>query len=115
MVFPAAAASDGSSIHETHRDANGRPWPAGQASARPSTEATTVASTARADGQTGGSVHPNEPVRPAGGVGQDSQGGGLDAWTGPPGAPRPSGRRHASPVEWLAAARTSTIFCPHAI
>ena len=53
----------GSSIHETLRDANGRPWPAGQAPARPSTEATTVASTARADGETGGTVDPNERVR----------------------------------------------------
>ena len=38
-----------------------------------------------------------------------------DAWTGPTGAPRPSGRRHASPAEWPAAARTSTMFCPDAI
>jgi hypothetical protein len=61
------------------RDANGRPWPARQAPGRPSTEATTVVSTARADGHTGGSVDPNEPARSVGGVGQDSRRGGLDA------------------------------------
>jgi len=32
----------------------------------------------------------------------------LHAWIGPIGAPRPSGRPHASPVVWPAAARTST-------
>jgi hypothetical protein len=37
------------------RDATGRSWPAGQASSRPATAATTVASTARADGRTCGS------------------------------------------------------------
>ena len=40
MIFPAAAASDGSSIDGTRRDANGRPWPAGPGPAPPSTEAT---------------------------------------------------------------------------
>ncbi len=112
VAFPAAAASDRSSIHGTLRDANGRLWPAGPAPALPSTEATTVASTARADGHTGGSVDPNERGRPAGGAAQDSRRGGLDAWTGPTGAPRPSGRRHASPLAWSAAGRSSTIFLP---
>jgi hypothetical protein len=50
---------------------------------RPSTEATNVASTARADGQTGGSVDANERVRPVGGAAQDARGGGLYAWTEP--------------------------------
>jgi hypothetical protein len=44
---------------------------------------------------------------------------GLYAWTGPIGAPRPSGTPRAWPVEWPAAAPTSTIFsadfCPYAI
>jgi hypothetical protein len=114
-VFPAAAASGGSSIHGTLRDATGRPWPAGPTPRRPSTEATPVASTARADGHTGGSVDPNEPARPVGGVGQDSQTRGLDAWRGPTGAPRGSGGSHGSPVVWPAAARTSTISWPDAI
>jgi hypothetical protein len=83
MVVPAGPASDGASIHGTLRDANGRPWPAGPAPALPSTEATTVASTARADGQTGGSVDPNERVRAAGGVEQDSLAGRLYEWTRP--------------------------------
>jgi hypothetical protein len=75
---------------------------------RPSTEATHVASTARADGQTGGSVDANERVRPTGGAAQDTRGGGLYAWTEPTGVPRPSGRCQASPVEWPATGRTST-------
>ena len=114
VVFPAAA-SDGASIDETLRDANGRPWPAGPAPALSSTEATTVASTTRADGQRGESVDPNARVRPVGGAGQDAQAGGLYAWTGPTGAQRPSGRRHASPVEWPAAAPRVNGFCSHAI
>src|SRR2546425_10963293 len=107
MVFPAAA-SDGASIHETLREANGRLWPAGAAPARSTTEATIVASTARADGQMRESVDPNERGRPVGGAGQESRAAGLYAWTRLSGAQRPSGRRHASPVEWPAAAPTST-------
>jgi hypothetical protein len=38
-------------------DANGRPWPAGPAREPPSTWATTVASTARVDGQAGTTTH----------------------------------------------------------
>jgi hypothetical protein len=109
MVF-LAAASDGASIHETLRDANGRLWPAGPARALPSTEATTIASTAIADGQMGESVDPNARVHPASGAGQDSRGGGLYARTRLTGAQRPSGRRHASPVDWPVAAPTSTNF-----
>src|SRR5439155_4939807 len=45
---------------------------------------------------------------PADGAGQEAQGGGCPAWTGRSGGPRPSGRPHASPVVWPAAARTST-------
>ena len=63
MVFPAAAASDGSSIHGTLRDANGQPWLAGPAPALPSTEATNAASRARADGQMDESVDRNERGR----------------------------------------------------
>ena len=39
MVFRAAAATVGASIPKTLHDANGQPWPAGQAPARLSTEA----------------------------------------------------------------------------
>jgi hypothetical protein len=39
VAVPAAAASGGASIHGTLRDASGRPWPAEQASTRPSIEA----------------------------------------------------------------------------
>jgi hypothetical protein len=39
VVFRAAAATVGASIPKTLHDANGQPWPAGQAPARLSTEA----------------------------------------------------------------------------
>src|SRR2546428_9920944 len=109
MVFPAAA-GDGSSIDGTLRDANRRPWPAEPAPAPPSTEATTAASTARADGHMGESVDLNERGRPAGGAGQEPQGGGLCARTELTGVRRPSVWRHASPVEWPSVARPSPIF-----
>jgi len=108
-VVPAVAATDASSIHGTLHDASERPWPVGPAREPHSTEATTVASTPRVDGQTGESVDPNGRVHPADGAGQESRGGDFHAWTGPTGAARPSGRPHASPVVWPAAARTSTI------
>ena len=114
MVFQDVA-SDGASIDGTLRDANGRPWPAGPATALPSTEATTVAKTARADGQMGQRADSNERVRPTGGAGQDSRAGGLYASTRLTGPQRPSGRRHASPVEWPAAAPTSNDFGSDAI
>ena len=114
MVFQDVA-SDGASVDGTLRDANGRPWPAGLATALPSTEATTVAKTARADGQMGESADPNERVRPTDDAAQDSRAGGLYASTRLTGAQRPSGRRHASLVEWPAAAPTSNDFCPDAI
>jgi hypothetical protein len=63
MVCPVAAAVDGSSIHAALHDANGRPWPAEPAPVRSSTQATTVASTARTDGPMGESVDPNERGR----------------------------------------------------
>src|SRR2546422_2538744 len=100
----------GASIHETLRDANGRPWPAGLATALPSTEATTVATTPRADDQMGESVDPKERGRRVGGAGQDSRAGGLDVWTTLTGAQRPPRRRHSSRVEWPAAAPTSMNF-----
>jgi hypothetical protein len=115
VAFPVAVASDGSSIHEIRRDANGRPWPAGPAAEPPSTGATTVASIPRVDGLRGGSVDPNGRVYPIDGAGQESRGGGLYALTGPTGMLRPSERRHTSPVVWSAPTRTSTISCPDAI
>src|SRR2546427_3542098 len=63
----------------------------------------------------GESADSNERVRPTGGAGQDSRAGGLYASTRLTGPQRPSGRRHASPVEWPAAAPTSNDFCPDAI
>src|SRR5206468_6937205 len=48
-------------------------------------------------------------------AGQDFRAGGLYASTRLTGPQRPSGRRHASPVEWPAAAPTSNDFCPDAI
>ena len=100
VAFPVAVASDGSSTHEILRDTNGRPWPAGPAPEPPSTGAITDASTPRADGLRGGSVDPNGRVHPIDDAGQESRGGGLYARTGPTGAPRPSERRHASPIVW---------------
>jgi hypothetical protein len=108
VVGPAAAASGASSIHGTLHDANGRPRPPGPTREPPSTGARSVARTPRVDGQTGGSVDPNARVHPADGAGQEARGGGCHAWTGRTGGPRPSGRPHASPVVWPAAARTST-------
>ena len=73
MAVPAAV-NDASSIRGTLHDASGRLWPAGPAREPPSTRATTVASTSRVDGQTGGSVAPNGRVHPADGAGQESRG-----------------------------------------
>jgi hypothetical protein len=73
------------------------------------TEANTVATTARADDQMRESADSNERGRPIDGAGQDSRAGGLSASTMLTGAQQPSGRRHASPVGWPAAAPTSTI------
>jgi hypothetical protein len=102
--------SAGASIDGTLRDANDRRWPAGPAPALPSTAATTVATTARADGQRGESADSNERVRPTDGAGQDSRAGGLDASTRPTGPQRPSGRRLASPVECRPRSPTSMVF-----
>ena len=66
----------------------------------------------RSDGQRADS---NERVRPTGGAGQDSRAGGLYASTRLTGPQRPSGRRHASPVEWPVAAPTSNDFGSDAI
>ena len=73
VVFQAAVASDGSSIHGSLHDANERPLPAGPAPGLPATEATTVASTARANGHRGENVGPNERGRGVGGAVQRSQ------------------------------------------
>src|SRR5215510_11197647 len=110
MVCLVGAEDDGSSIHAILHAANGRPWPAAPAPGRPSTEATTVANTARTDGQLGESVDPTERGRPAGGAGQESRGAGLSARTRLTGLQRRSEWRHASPVEWPPDERTSTIF-----
>jgi hypothetical protein len=113
-VVPAVAATDASSIHGTLHDASGRPLPVGLAREPHFTEATTVASTPRVDGQTGESVDLNGRVHPADGVGQESRGGDLHAWTGPTGAARPSGKPHASPV-LCQQLRERQRFCSHAI
>ena len=114
-VFPAAAASDGSSILGTFRDANGQRWRAGLAPAPPSTEATNAASTARTGGQMGESVDRNERGRRFGGVEQGFRGGGLYVRTGLTGVQRRSKWRHASPVEWPATAGHVNDFCQDAI
>jgi hypothetical protein len=100
----------GRRLHAALHNANGRPWPAEPAPVRSSTQATTVARTARTDGPMGERVDPNERGPPAGGAVQDTQEGGLDARTGLSGAPRSSETQLASAVQWPAAARTSTIF-----
>jgi len=76
MVFQDAA-SDGASIDVILRDANDRQWLAGPAPALPSTWATTIAKTAKADGQMGESADSNERGRRVGGAGQESRAGGL--------------------------------------
>ena len=53
MVSRAAAATVSHSISKTLDDANGQPWPAGQAPGRLSTEAKTVTSRPRANGRPG--------------------------------------------------------------
>jgi hypothetical protein len=103
------AASDGTSIDGTLRDANGRRWPAGPARTLVSTDATTVAKSARADGQLGEGADPNERVRLIDGAAPESGAGGLFGSTMLTGAQRPAGRRHAPPVGWPATAPTSTI------
>src|SRR2546425_7025778 len=108
--FRASVTRRGSDGEPSLGRSNGRPWPAGLATALPSTEATTVATTPRADDQMGESVDPNERGRRVGGAGQDSRAGGLDVWTTLTGAQRPPRRRHSSRVEWPAAAPTSMNF-----
>src|SRR5258705_11711466 len=85
--------ASGGAIDGTPRDANGRPWPVGPAPARLSTEATPVATLARADGQMGESGDQNERELAAGGGGQGSRAAGLAASTCRTGSQRPSGRR----------------------
>jgi len=108
MVFQDAA-SDGASIDVILRDANDRQWLAGPAPALPSTWATTIAKTAKADGQMGESADSNERGRRVGGPGQESRAGGLCASPGLIGPQHPSGRRLASPVECPVATPTSMI------
>src|SRR5712691_1019247 len=108
VVFQDAATA-GASNDVILRDANDRPWLAGPAPALPSTGATTIARTAKADGQMGESADSNERGRSTGDAGQDSRAGGLDASTRLIGPQRPSGRRLASPVECRAATPTSMI------
>jgi hypothetical protein len=107
------AASDGASIDGTLRDANGRRWPAGPARTLVSTDATTVAKSARADGQLGEGADPNERVRLIDCAAQESRAGGLFGSTMLTGAQRPAGRRHSPPVGWPATAPTSTIVVGH--
>src|SRR5712691_583164 len=109
------AAADGATIDGTHRDANGRPWPAEPARARLSSEATPDARSATTDGQRRESADSTERERPTGGAEQESRAAGLDASPRRLGLPRPFGRRDASRVEWPATARTSNDFCPDAI
>src|SRR5712691_362569 len=101
------AAADGASIGGSHRDANGRPWPAEPARARLSREATPDARSATTDGKRRESADSTERERPTGGAEQESRAAGLDASPRRLGLPRPFGRHDASRVEWPATARTS--------
>jgi hypothetical protein len=104
-------ASDGASIDGTLRDANGRQWPVGLVPALPSTEAMTVATTAKTVDQRRERAGSSERGRPIGAAEQDTQVEGLDASTRLTGRRRPLGRRQASRVEWPITAPTSTCSC----
>jgi hypothetical protein len=85
------------------------------ASARRSTEATSVAGSATTDVQRSASAHSNEPAQPTGDAEQASRAAGLDASTGRIGSQRPYGRRDTSREEWPTIAPTSTGSCPDAV
>src|SRR5712691_6768583 len=72
------ASRDGASI-DVLRGTNDRQWLAGPAPALPSTGATTIATTAKADGQSSESADANARGRRTGDAGQESQAGGLYA------------------------------------
>src|SRR6267378_5127801 len=112
MVFLAAAASDGSSIHETLRDANGRPSPAGPAPVRLSTEATTVANTARADGRKRRSDRRSTPNWWRRARLSRTRSLRVDRTDQSAATVRKASRKA---IEWPAAARTSTSFLPDTI
>lgn len=105
------AASGRARTDRTPRDANGRRWPAGPAPTLRSTEASTVATRARADDQMRERVDVIERGCPIGAAGLDSRAGGLFASLRPIGRPRPFGRRAASLVPWPASALTSNDSC----
>ena len=84
------ASLDGANIDERLRDTNDRRWLAGPAQGLPSTEATTIATTATAAGQLGESADANARGRRAGGAGQESRAGDLYA------SPGLIGSQHAS-------------------
>ena len=88
-VFPDASPG-GASNDVLLRDTNHRRWPAGPAPALPSTRATTIATTAKADGQSGESADANVRGHRVGGVGQESRAGGLYALPGLAGPYQPS-------------------------
>jgi len=112
MVFLAAAASDGSSIHETLRDANGRPSPAGPAPVRLSTEATTVANTARADGRKRRSDRRSTPSWWRRARLSRTRSLRVDRTDQSAATVRKASRKA---IEWPAAARTPTSFCAETI
>ncbi len=73
---------NGTSIDARLRDTNDPRWLAGPAPALPSTGTTTIATTAKADGQLGESADANARGRRVGGAGQESRAGGLHASPG---------------------------------
>lgn len=101
------AASGGASNDGVLRDANDRRLLAGPAPALPSTEATTIARTAKADGQLGERADSNARGRRVGGAAQASPVGGLFASLWRIGPRRPSRPRPASPVGCRSATTTS--------
>src|SRR5262245_25405721 len=102
---------DAATIERTRRDATGRWSRAGPASARPATEATHVAGSARPDGLPDESADSNERGHPTGATGRGLRAEGLAVSTTRSGSLRWSARCDASRVEWRAASPPSTEFC----
>src|SRR6516165_9360780 len=108
------ALSDGASVEVLLRDAIDRRWLAGPAPALPSTAATTIVTTAKADGQLRESADASARGRRAGGAGHASRAGGLSELPGLPWPKKPPWSRRASAVECRAATPTSR-FLPDGI
>src|SRR5262249_38103439 len=103
-------AYDATTIERTRRDTTARRSRAEPASARPASEATRGARSARKDDQPSESADSNEPGRPIDDARRGLRAGGLAVCTTRTGSPRGSARCDAWRVGWRAACPPSTGF-----